>query len=342
MDFSTVTEWKIADGTVVKVTDTYGKVIWQKGGDEPITVDTPFFFENVGTEDATITLVASDIEASVAPEIALTCSTDNKTYTDYDNTTGVTIPAGGKLYFKWKSGEFSNSQDNYHYFSSTGNVSANGNIMSLLYSDYSTRTTINHDYAFHCLLAMSNLIKADELLLPATTLATNCYSNLFNNCKSLVSTPILPATTLTEGCYGAMFAGCSSLTTPPSLPATTLAHGCYELMFSDCLSLATPPSLPATTLVERCYRQMFMNTKLTKTPVLRAETLAEQCYYYMFFDCSNLRKVTTYAKYISASRSLTNWLSGVNSTGNFYNLGGATYTSGDSGIPSGWTEYTSL
>lgn len=29
-------------------------------------------------------------------------------------------------------------------------------------------------------------------------------------------------------------------------------------------------------------------------------------------------------------------------TGDFYNLGGATYTSGDSGIPTGWTEHTLL
>jgi hypothetical protein len=37
---------------------------------------------------------------------------------------------------------------------------------------------------------------------------------------------------------------------------------------------------------------------------------------------------------------LTNWVGGVAATGDFYNYGGATYTSGANGIPSGWTVHT--
>ena len=39
---------------------------------------------------------------------------------------------------------------------------------------------------------------------------------------------------------------------------------------------------------------------------------------------------------------MKDWLNGVSATGDFYNLGGATYTTGTSGIPSGWTVHTSL
>ena len=98
------------------------------------------------------------------------------------------------------------------------------------------------------------------------------------------------------------------------LPNNT-TNGCYNMMFADCTSLTTAPVLPATTLVERCYNGMFR-------------------------DCSRLNSVTSYAQDISASNCLGNWLNGVSATGDFYNMGGATYTSGASGIPTGWTVHT--
>ena len=146
----------------------------------------------------------------------------------------------------------------------------------------------------------------------------NFYS-IFENC-SIVSAEdlILPATTLTNNCYQGMFSGCSSLTTAPALPATTLADNCYSGMFISCSSLTTAPALPAT-------------------------TLADNCYSWMFSGCSSLNSVTTYAQDISASNCLGNWLQSVSATGDFYNLGGATYTlDNPSGIPTGWTEHNSL
>lgn len=44
---------------------------------------------------------------------------------------------------------------------------------------------------------------------------------------------------------------------------------------------------------------------------------------------------------ISASNCTFNWLTRVSNTGTFYNNGLATYASGTSGIPTGWTEDTS-
>jgi hypothetical protein len=62
----------------------------------------------------------------------------------------------------------------------------------------------------------------------------------------------------------------------------------------------------------------------------------------MFQRCTSLNQVTTYADNISASSCLSYWLSGVAATGDFYNLGSATYRSGASGIPEGWTEHNTL
>ena len=179
--------------------------------------------------------------------------------------------------------------------------------------------------------------------LPATTLAQSCYNSLFYGCTSLTTAPALPATTLVDSCYYFMFYGCTSLTTAPALPATTLAESCYYNMFNGCTALQTAPQLPATTLVKNCYFGMLANcTALTQAPVLPATTLTLYCYYNMFSGCTNLNKVTTYAQDISANYCLSNWLNGVAAQGEFYNLGSATYSSGASGIPTGWTVHTSL
>ena len=187
----------------------------------------------------------------------------------------------------------------------------------------------------------TSLTAAPEL--PATTLANSCYYQMFYNCTALTAAPELPATTLTIECYYGMFWGCTGLTTAPVLPATTLIYKCYQYMFQNCTSLTTAPALPATTLAQNCYYGMFNGcTSLTTAPELPATTLTYQCYYIMFKGCSNLVKVTTYATDISATQCLNNWMQNVSATGDFYNLGGATYPRGTSGIPSGWTEHNSL
>ena len=175
--------------------------------------------------------------------------------------------------------------------------------------------------------------------------AFDSCQNMFYNCTSLVNPPsILPATTLATSCYEQMFYNCTSLTTAPELPATTLANDCYLSMFWGCTALTTAPELPATTLIRNCYYNMFRNcTSLTTAPELKASTLATYCYSSMFEGCINLKKVLVYADDISANACLYRWLYNVNASGDFYNLGSATYPSGDpSGIPTGWTEHHSL
>jgi hypothetical protein len=114
-------------------------------------------------------------------------------------------------------------------------------------------------------------------------------------------------------------------------------------MFYRCSSLATAPALlPATTLTASCYLRMFsICTSLTQAPALPATTLAQDCYDFMFDGSSNLNKVTVYAT-TWGTYSADSWLNNVAASGDFYNLGGASIASGVSGIPSGWTEHTTL
>lgn len=126
------------------------------------------------------------------------------------------------------------------------------------------------------------------------------------------------------------------------LAATTLVNGCYNQMFYGCYQMTTAPALPATTLVDWCYQEMFyFCSALTTAPVLPATTLPTGCYAYMFNYCGSLNRIETYAN-TKQNNSLEYWLQNVSATGDFYNLGSVTYTSGASGIPSGWTEHTSL
>lgn len=99
------------------------------------------------------------------------------------------------------------------------------------------------------------------------------------------------------------------------LPSTTY-NKCYYQIFRNCSGLLSAPQLPATILTNGCYQQMFLS-------------------------CSSLNSIITYANDISATLCLDNWLGSTMATGTFHNLGTATYPSGASGIPSGWTEVNS-
>ena len=192
-----------------------------------------------------------------------------------------------------------------------------------------------YEYMFQ---GCTSLTTAPEL--PATTLANDCYSNMFNGCKSLITAPVLPATTLAIGCYSSMFRGCTSLATAPSiLPATTLAQYCYSGMFVGCKSLITAPALPSTTLETMCYNEMFYGcTSLTTAPALPATTLKFMCYSVMFRNCTSLNHIKCLATDISAYNCTGSWVSGVASTGTFVkNSNMASWTEGNSGIPTGWT-----
>ena len=196
--------------------------------------------------------------------------------------------------FRLKDGStWSPTSDSNHFSIQTeganDHVILSGNIMSLVDPTLES-TTISINYCFYGLFyRCKSIVSAENLELPATTLAEYCYDSMFQNCTALTTAPVLPATTLASSCYESMFDGCTSLTTAPVLPATTLASNCYGSMFSRCTSLTQAPELPATTLAEYCYDSMFQNcTALTTAPELPATTLAQVCYRYMFYGCTGL------------------------------------------------------
>ena len=252
-----------------------------------------------------------------------------------------TVSAGNKIMFK-KANPSISYAIGIGTFSSTGKFNISGNIMSILYGDdFIDKTSLTGKYyAFSYLFnGCSNVVDTSNLILPATTLIDECYTNMFRDCSSLTTTPKLPATTLATKCYGYMFKGCTSLVNAPELPATTMREYCYNGIFSGCTSLITAPALPATKLVESCYSYMFCDcTSLVTAPELPATNLAKYCYCDMFNGCNKLNNITMLATNISATDCLINWVSGVSSTGTFVKHPDmTTLPTGVDGIPEGWT-----
>lgn len=213
-----------------------------------------------------------------------------------------------------------------------------GNIMSLIFNDFSTKTTVTTPYAFARIFQTLKITDASELLLPATTVSNNCYQALLADTIITYAPTILPATTLAQSCYTSMFQNCTVLTTAPELPATVMAQSCYGAMFYGCSALRVAPELPATTLAAGCYAQMFQGcVTLTNAPELPAENLEGACYSSMFKGCSNLTYIKCMASDTTVSGATTDWTDGVYATGTFVKRTSVSWTTGTSGIPQGWT-----
>ena len=224
---------------------------------------------------------------------------------DYTNNTGITI-----FYF------LNNNQGI--------KVRARGNIASLNYGKNDVYKT--------------NYLEIDEA-------HAKCYNSMFYECASLTQAPDLPATTLAPSCYQSMFNGCTSLTQAPDLPATTLADYCYYGMFRGCTSLTQAPELPATTLASTCYKNMFQHcTSLVKAPDLPAPIISSEAdYQEMFMGCKSLNYIKCLATQVKNAPNsyirLTNWVTGVSSTGDFYTPKDTLWRIAEDGIPRGWTRH---
>jgi len=251
-------------------------------------------------------------------------STDGENWVDF-NAVITLANVGDKCYFKTKSPRYNIYHELFPGFSTTcnfkgsGNLKVSGNIMALLDSE-NPPTTMTDDYA-NCFKQLfqynENVSDASELVLPATTLAENCYYSMFSGCTKLEKAPSILATTLAKSCCNSMFYNCAKLTTaPPALLAADLAESCYYSMFDRCSTLVTPPVMAAKILGDHSCQGMFSDCQLltsapdlssittvganscdamfarclslTTAPVLNATTLGDNCYNQMFMGCTGL------------------------------------------------------
>ena len=168
----------------------------------------------------------------------------------------ISVEVGDKVQF-YGNGTSITEYDGTKIGGSNGvTVIAYGNIMSLVDEmGYVSNTTLLSEYTFAGLFDQNTtLTDAGDLKLPAKTLTSYCYSNMFHGCTALTTAPALPATTLSLKCYTHMFEGCTALTTAPILPAAVLVNSCYANMFAECSSLNSITCLATSMSASECTR----------------------------------------------------------------------------------------
>ena len=252
-----------------------------------LEVDIPLYIENIA---GTSVKFSNNYEYSH----------DGETWQSGTSSTVISFKESGeRVYFRASGLTASSSSGIGSFSASAGEFNIGGNIMSMAYgADYRGKTELTQTYTFYKIFyQLTRLKSAKFLALPATTLTSYCYRQMFYGCTSLIAAPALPATTLATYCYADMFYNCKALVNAPSLPATTLATSCYRQMFYGCTSLVNAPALPATTVTRTCYSYMFRGcTSLVNAPALPAMGLSvssygsnyEGCYENMFYGCTSL------------------------------------------------------
>lgn len=235
-------------------------------------------------------------------------SLDNgKTWTILaSNTPTPTVNAGNSIMFKAEITP--SSSIGVGTFSSTGRYEAMGNPYSLLYGDNFVGVTdiSAKTYALYRLFYnSSNLVSAEKLSLPATTLANFCYYYMFYACTSLTTAPELPATKMASYCYDAMFMTCTALTTTQNVLTFNAsgATACFADMFRRCKSLTktvylqpngSNPAYGASGYCRNMYAECTSLTQIQNLPPVQLSgTLgvigsAPSAYTGMFSGCTSL------------------------------------------------------
>lgn len=308
MNFANVTDWRIPEGDVIRVTDTNNtRIIWEKSTGPDYTV--PFYFENTTDTSHNISIRLRNPD-DVYRSFSIQYSYDLINWTNV-SVSGIygdsslhklisTVPANTKLYLKttrnwWPVGKSVNCYAEFNVVGPSLSVNQQffkigGNFMSLVNGTTAKYFNGVSNY-MQDIFPTGGIYSAEDLLFPLDTVA-NCYKYLFYSCYDLIIPPKLPATTLSDGCYYGMFSH------------TTNTYP-WRLQYA--------PDLPATTLVKDCYRNMFTGQT----------------------QLSSIKCLATSG--INVNNSTNGWLSNVSATGTFTKAAGVTWPTGTSGIPSGWT-----
>ncbi len=219
-------------------------------------------------EDSTI---GTEITGTISPTPNVEYSRDKTTWSDLTTTT-VSLTAGDTIYVRGNNpNSFSLNSTNYISFVMTGSVNAGGDISTLI-NRIGGVTEIPSAYYFRSLFRnLTALKKAPKMNF--TIIKPSCFLSMFYSNKNLtdISDIQLPATTLATGCYTAMFSSCTSITKAPELPALVLADGCYQNMFYNCTSINYIKCLAGNISATDCTTKWLYNAPATGTFVKPAQ-----------------------------------------------------------------------
>jgi hypothetical protein len=177
------------------------------------------------------------------------------------SSTTINVIAGDTMRLRGTNSTYAKDKSNYSGFEGgTATFDVEGNVMSLVYGDnFINQYTLSSNYTFCSMFKLSNVISAENLILPATALSQYAYRAMFSNAYSLNVAPALPATTLNTGVYYYMFENCA-FSTAPELLAPTLANSCYFSMFIGCSNLNYVKCLSTNISATNCTQNWLKTT----------------------------------------------------------------------------------
>ena len=231
---------------------------------------------------------------------------------------------------------FGNGGDNGSYIRihGTAKTKVSGNMASLIgFSE--TIPAACFRYMFY----KSYIVDASELELPWTTLSGYCFVRMFYASEKIIEPPTLKATTIAPYCYLYMFRGCTALTKPCPITFDTVdttTNSFQEMYHSTSITTVTVPKLHFTNGARIIGMFRGCTNLTTATIEVFDETIPANAYQHLFRDCTGLETVTCMANSFHAN-AFADWLLNASATGTFIKDKDTTWSTGTSGIPSGWT-----
>lgn len=197
--------------------------------------------------------------------------------------------------------------DNYNIFK-LPKCTLFGNLAAL--SGYCTDDELQQ-YHFARLFYYTNVVNAEDLIIPWSKVPQSCFEYLFEHCEALIKAPNLPAT------------HCGSYT--------------YRWMFKNCYLLEETPFIGLKTLngEANCHQMFYGCTSLKRAVLPDIEKPVIYCFRQMLNGCTSLNYIECLLKTPSIDYT-GNWVTNVPAGGTFIKAAGAVWPNGVSGIPAGW------
>ena len=244
-------------------------------------------YNNVLAKPFTIVSLGSGNVSWNLNEKNILYSKNKGSWATMDSGTSIPVSEGDVIEFKGNNGNYCGNT-----ISVTTSFNVEGNIMSLLSNDYLGLDTVPSN-GFRSLLSGTNVVSANNLLLPATTVSERGYQSLFYSCSDLTSVPKIFANTY-NGAFGCayMFAGCVSISEMPELIATSATgSGVYYGMFSGCTSLSIVHNIALRDFKNTACLGMFSGSGIKETPEITMDSVNASSFTHTFANCTNLNKV---------------------------------------------------
>ena len=298
-------------------------VLWRK------PAPNYFYFEDRSGAANSISITKTGDQAEW---LSLEYSTDKQTWSTWDFSQTLTIPANGKVYLRGDNATygFGFNSNNYHTFNCTGNYAVGGDVWSIMDG---SATYIRSRFMHRTFQYSTTLVDCSQLLIPNMPMDTVAFTWAFASCPNLVSVMESIPVTYWSGAgsnanseFYQMFKENARQTNIPTLPNITVLH--HDSM-RNILSFGSTP-----------YNQALEYVDLSNI-----ETVYTQGLDYAFYNCEALEVVkigiSAWGEFEDSTSAYYNnthfWLGHTHSTGVFCKNATLPVMRGANYIPNNWS-----